>query len=124
VIKVRGLSNEQVSRKIENDFKKGGIYREPVIETIILGVNEPDRETLTVGGQVRKPGAVVWKKGMTLQQAIQLSGEKTAFGSKYVFLTRNGKKYKYDTSKLAHQSLKVYPNDTVEVKQVGKFGDW
>jgi len=123
MISVVGLTNEQISRKIEKSFKDGKIYQEPVIETLVQGVDDPNKQSLTVGGQVKRPGAVMWKKGLTLQQVIQMAGDRTPFGSKYVFLTRNGKKYQYDTSKVAHQNLKIYPNDTVEVKQVGPFGD-
>lgn len=123
MISVVGLTNEQISRKVEKVFKDGKVYQEPVIETIVKGVDDPNRESLTVGGQVKRPGAVMWKRGLTLQQVIQMAGDRTPFGSKYVYLTRNGKKYMYNTSKVAHQNLKIYPNDTVEVKQVGPFGD-
>ncbi|WP_159435013.1 MULTISPECIES: polysaccharide biosynthesis/export family protein [Rubritalea] len=121
MISVRGLSNEQVCRKIENSYKAEQIYQEPVIEVINMVKDDPQVQSLTVGGQVRRPGAVVWKKGLTLQQALQLAGDKTQFGSKYVYVTRKGKMSKYNTKILEHQNVLVEPNDTITVKHKGPF---
>lgn len=124
MVYVKGLTNEQVSRKIEVSYKEGKIYKEPVVETIVLGVDKPKELTLSVGGQVRRPGPVMWRKGMTVQQALQAAGDKTKFGSKYVFLTRKGERYKLDTSKLKVQNSVVLANDTLTVKEVSAWGDY
>lgn len=117
MIVVNGLTNEQVSRKIEAAYKDSKIYQEPVIEVLNMVKDDPKVQALTVGGQVKRPGAVEWRKGMTLQQAIQLAGDRTPFASKYVFLTRNGEKNTYNTKLLEHQNIEVKAGDTVEVKQ-------
>lgn len=121
IIKVQGLTNDQLERKIEQIYKSNKIYQEPVIEVIVKGVDGVAKQTLSIGGHVHRAGPVAWEQGMTLIQAIQAAGDRNAFGSKYVYLTRNGKRHKFNINLPAHQGLLVYPKDTVTVKQRGAF---
>lgn len=123
LLTVQGLTNDQLERKIEAIYKKQQIYKEPVIEVFVKGKDDPEKRTLSVGGHVRRAGRVPWSKGMTVLQAIQAAGDKTQFGSKYIYLHRGQKKYKLNTKLLNHQNTLVLPNDTIQVLQVGPFGD-
>ena len=123
LVMVNGLTNDQLERKIEAIYKKAKIYKEPVIEIIVNGKDDPTPQTISVGGHVKRSGQIRWTASMTLLQAIQGAGDKTQFGSKYVYLYRNQRKYKLNTKLLEHQNTKVLPNDTIEVLQVGPFGD-
>ena len=117
IIRVAGLTNEQVERSIESSYKKAQIYKEPVIEIIIAGQDQPEARTLSVGGMVKRPGPIKWKRGLTLLQAIQAAGDRNAFGSKTIYLTRKGVKYTLSLGKIQHQNTQVLPDDTIEVKQ-------
>jgi len=123
LVMVNGMTNDQLERKIESIYKQSKIYKEPVIEVIVNGKDDPIQASLSVGGHVKRAGQVRWTKDMTILQAIQAAGDKTTFGSKYVYLYRNKKKYKLNTKLLEHQNTKVLPNDTIQVLQVGPFGD-
>lgn len=120
---VNGLTNDQLERKIETIYKQAQIYKEPVIEVIVNGKDDPIQASLSVGGHVKRAGQIRWTKDMNILQAIQAAGDKTQFGSKYVYLYRDQKKYKLNTKLLEHQNTKVLPNDTIQVLQVGPFGD-
>ncbi len=89
----------------------------------VNGKDDAAQPTISIGGHVKSAGQVRWKKNMTILQAIQAAGDKDRFGSKYVYLFRQKKKYKLNTKLLDHQSYKVPPNDTIQVLQVGAFGD-
>lgn len=123
LIKVAGMTNDQLERKIETIYKQNQIYKEPVIEVIVNGKDDPVQRTLSVGGHVKRAGQVRWTKDMNLLQAILAAGDKDQFGSKYVYLYRNKKRYKLNTKILEHQNTKVLPNDTIQVLQVKAFGD-
>ena len=72
--------------------------------------------SLSVGGEVKKPGRVKYQRGITIFQAITQSGGPTVFAKmSNVTLQRNGKKYQYDLTKPAHKKVKVYPDDVIVV---------
>lgn len=119
-VRALGRNPEVVERSIEEAFKKAEIYVAPTISVEVKN-RVDERKVLSVGGHVKRPGRVQYREGMTLLEAVQQAGDRTTFGSAYVYLTRtvNGKatRYKYDIEKPAHQSLRVYPNDTIVVPQ-------
>ena len=76
-------------------------------------------QTVTVAGQVNKPGPQDYKSGMTLEDALGEAGGVGTFGtSRRVNVYREGKKYALDMTNEKHRKERIYPNDTVEVDQV------
>ena len=77
-------------------------------------VNIPGAPTIFVTGQVRSPGRVVWEEGMTVEQAIALSGGYTNRGSDRGIVRRrvDGELTTIDVT----EADVVEPNDTVRVR--------
>ncbi|MBK1831611.1 polysaccharide biosynthesis/export family protein [Verrucomicrobiaceae bacterium R5-34] len=123
-----GKTPEQVERSIEAALINAGIYTAPTISLqVIEGEKVLVQKVLSVGGQVKKPGRVQFREGMTLAEAIQQAGDRTPFASKFLYLTRRnseGKlmRHKYNFTDAKVQTLKVYPNDLINVPQrIGLF---
>jgi protein involved in polysaccharide export with SLBB domain len=78
---------------------------------------------VTVGGQVRAPGPVEFKKKLSLYEAIQAARGANEFGSmKRVKLLRDGKATVYDMSDDKQKLVTLEPGDIVEVPQKNFFG--
>ncbi|BDS07979.1 hypothetical protein NT6N_30190 [Oceaniferula spumae] len=128
-IQAAGKTPEQVERNIEAAFKAAEIYTSPTISLqVIEGEKKMIQMVLSVGGQVKKPGRVQYREGMTLAEAIQQAGDRTPFASKYLYLTRKNKegklmRYKYDFKEPKSQTLLVFPNDVITVPQRGGIID-
>jgi polysaccharide export outer membrane protein len=87
------------------------------------GSPKAEELTLTIGGQVRRPGPVKYNREMTLYQALQAGGGETEFGSvRRVILTRAGKTQTLDLTKTENKNLPAKPNDTLEVPQKNIIG--
>ena len=125
-IKASGLSSSALARKIETAYRSAEIYQSPRITIISRkdsAASEIDRQVVSIGGFVKRPGPTPYTRGMTLFQAVSAAGGETAFGSiRRVELHRNGKKYIYDLRKSDHMRVKVYPNDSINVPQKTAFG--
>lgn len=126
-IKASGLSSSALARNIESAYRSAEIYQNPritVISTKDAAQDEIDRQVVSVGGFVKRPGPVAYMRGMTLFQALSAAGGETAFGSiKRVELHRNGKKYVYNLKNATHMRVRVYPGDSVNVPQKTAFGN-
>lgn len=123
MVKAQGLNHGQLSRAIEKVFKDKGIYTRPTIT--VTGSKQRGIQggaSLSVGGKVRRPGAVAYRERMTVLQAIQAAGDLDAFGTKKrVYLTRSGKTFLLDIRKSGHQNYPVLPEDTIRVDAKGAF---
>jgi len=76
-----------------------------------------------VGGQVRRPGPVNFRKGLTLYAAVQEAGGATEFGSmRRVKVMRDGKSTVHNLTKDEAKMLAVEAGDTIEVPQKTIFG--
>ena len=77
-------------------------------------VNIPGAPTIFVTGQVSSPGRVVWEEGMTVEQAIALSGGYTNRGSDRGIVRRrvDGELTTIDVT----EADVVEPNDTVRFR--------
>lgn len=128
-IQAAGKKPEQVERSIEEAFKKAQIYSAPTISLQVLeGEKKVIQLVLSVGGQIKRPGRVQYRDGMTLAEAIQQAGDRTTFASKYLYLTRKNKAGELTRQKLNFtnpkvQSIKVLPNDVIVVPQKGALID-
>ncbi len=122
-VNARGLTGEQLARKIESAYKAAGIYTKPAVEAVVLtGASVAAVQTfVSIGGQVRKPGKVDFQKNMTLMSAIQASGDRTEFGGNTLFLRRAGKVLKLNYREEAVKNMLLLPDDVISVEERGPF---
>lgn len=123
-IRAAGMNPGSLASVIQSRYKSEGIYRNPTIQVFSnaegAGV---DKQFVTVGGQVRRPGPVEYSRELTLYQAIQAAGGATEFGTlKRVILLRGGKGRAYDASQTQFMNIPLSPSDTIEVPQKNWMG--
>jgi polysaccharide export outer membrane protein len=102
--------------------------REPVFAArcLVLPVPEvwkftaKDKEVVKVLGQVNKPAAIPWEKGLTLSKVIAKAGGLTKLANtKQVSVTRNGKTVRHDLGSLKKKGIDppILPGDIVAVAE-------
>jgi protein involved in polysaccharide export with SLBB domain len=118
-VRAAGLRNEELAANLQASYKAAGIYTNPTIQILTTRENvNVDEESVTVGGQVRRPGPVPFSKGLTLWQAVQQAGGPTDFGSmSRVTLFRDGQQKTYDLKKPELMRIPLQRNDTIDVPQ-------
>lgn len=91
-VKASGFKPSSLQRVIEQKYINEEIYSRPtVVVSIDGGESTATMRTVTITG-VNKPGAVPYRQGMTLSQAIMTAGGPTPYGSmKKVKLIRSGR---------------------------------
>ena len=88
-----------------------------------LHAGPEDKPTVVVGGQVRAPGPVEFKKDLTLFTAIQSARGATEFGAlNRVKLIRGKEAKTYDLRKDENKTLKLEAGDVIEVPQKNIIG--
>lgn len=74
------------------------------------------KESIQIGGDVRKPGRLLMTRPMTLSSAIERAGGSTEFGSlRRVKITRDGETRSYDMVDPTMMNVLLEANDLVEV---------
>ncbi len=125
LLPARGLTPEQFARAAEAAYKSAGIYARPAIEVETLqGKDQQGAALVSVGGQVRRAGDTPFRKGMTVIQAIDNAGGRNDFGSRNLFLLRDGKQYCLDFTNLSHKNIVLRPGDSIQVEQKGVLDRW
>ena len=91
-VRAVGLKPSSLQKSIEQTYISQEIYTRPsVLVSIDGGESERTMRTVMVSG-ANKPGAVPYRQGMTISQAIMTAGGPTPFGSmKKVKLVRVGR---------------------------------
>lgn len=122
-VSVAGLNSEQAARKLEKAYRDSEVYTNPTIELEILNGGEKDAEetTVNVGGRVKRPGNVPYRKDMSLLEAIQGAGDRDEFGGSRIELRRNGKLQLLDFRKEDTKNVKILPNDNIRVLETRPF---
>ena len=88
-VKVAGLEPQQVSRLVRDRLVADKILTDP---SIVVSVKEYKSKSITVLGQVQKPGSFPLTPGLTLLQAVSQAGGFTSIANKdRVNLTRQSK---------------------------------
>lgn len=123
-IRAAGMRPGDLAATIQARYRSEGIYRTPTIQVFSsaegVGV---DKQLVTVGGQVRRPGPVEYTSELTLYQAIQAAGGATEFGSlRRVTLFRGGSQKRYDVTQAQFMRIPLSPSDTIEVPQKDILG--
>ena len=123
-VRAQGLRNEELAATLQARYVSAGIYTHPTIQVITNSVNKGvDEETVTLGGQIRKTGPVLFFKGLTIWQAIQNAGGPTEFGSMYrVTLFRDGNQKTYDLTKTEFMQIPLQRNDAIDIPQKNPWG--
>lgn len=123
-VRAQGLRNEELAATLQARYISAGIYTHPTIQVITNSVNKGvDEETVTLGGQIRKTGPVLFFKGLTIWQAIQNAGGPTEFGSMYrVTLFRDGNQKTYDLTKTEFMQIPLQRNDAIDIPQKNPWG--
>lgn len=129
-VKAVGRKPEDVERSIELAFKNAQIYTMPTITLAVRKGEKIDvRKVVLVGGEVRRPGRVQFRDGMTLMEAVEQAGGRATFASKFLYLTRkNPRTGKLERHKLIYKdpktkSLKLMPDDLINVPERGPIID-
>ncbi len=119
-----GMSSGALQSSLQARYRSAEIYTNPTIQVIVdANASQVAQESVTVGGQVRKPGPVVFTRELTLWQAIQNAGGATEFGSMgRVKLFRDGKMKQYDATKAQYMAIPLQRNDTIDVPQKTAWG--
>lgn len=88
-VKVSGMEPQQVARVVREKLISAKILSDP---SVVVSIKEYRSKSITVLGQVQKPGAFPLSPGLTLIQAISLAGGMTSIANKdRVNLTRRSK---------------------------------
>ena len=125
LVTARGLSPEHFARAAEAAYRAEGIYTKPAIEVEALAViKDGQPSVVSVGGQVQRAGESTFRKGMTVIQAIDAAGGRNAFGGRNVLLIRGGRQYCIDFLNLKHKSIRLLPDDSLQVEQKGVLDRW
>ncbi len=114
LVKASGLTAAELQNTIQKTYVQRGIY--PNVTIAVL----PPPRTVSVGGNVNRPGPVPMAEDLTLSKAIEAAGGFTAYAKrKAVLLLRDGKTYELDADAAAKGGFnpRLYPNDVLTVPQ-------
>jgi len=123
-VRAAGMLPEQLASSLQAHYRNAQIYTSPTFQVVSdsAGVNIAN-QIITVGGDVRSPGAKPFTNGMTLWQAVQAAGGENEFGSiRRVRLFRDGTTREYDLRKPDQMQIRLRPNDTVQVPRKDWLG--
>jgi polysaccharide export outer membrane protein len=102
VVKASGVTTANLSRQIRDTYVAKKIYT-----AVDVSVSVTERYVY-VGGEVGRPGRVVWTPDLTLTKAVQAAGGFSLYArEKGVNLVRDGRSHVID----AHLALKKPPED-------------
>lgn len=121
-VSIAGLSSNAAAAKIEGIYKSRGFYTTPTVQVMSDSAQEITQKTITVAGNVQRPGPLPYTPKMTLYQAIAAAGDLNMFGDKSKILLMRGTQQRvYDLNNMNDRSIELKPSDTIEVKERGWF---
>ena len=125
-VRAAGLNAMELAERIEDGYRKAEIYENPTVNVTPLTDGRLDKKQVVVGGRVRRPGAVEYRKGITLWQAMQAAGGDNEFAAiRRVELHRQRKVKVYDLRDDNAKHLPLLEDDSVIVPQKRPFeGGW
>lgn len=108
-----GLTSSELSDKIRETY-----ITKKFFTTLDVSVNVTERY-IYIGGEVQRPGRIVWSPDLTLSKAVQSAGGFTLYAKESrVTLTRDRKAYDFDV-KLAQRQPEqdpiLFPGDSIQV---------
>ncbi len=123
-VKIGGLSAEDAARFIESSLKKGSFIKSPQVN---VNIDEYRSQTVSLLGNVPKPGKYPIMGGSTILEIIAEAGGIAKDGSPRVMITRKGEKpFVIDTSLALErgdmtQNIKVISGDIIFVPRMEVF---
>lgn len=123
LVSATGLSPSGFARAVEKSYKDGGIYASPAIDVVALKGQQAAGAVVSVGGHVKRAGQVPFRQGMTVIQALDAAGGRDSFGGRNVLLLRDKRQYCLDFKQLAHKSIALRANDTLQVEMKAALVD-
>lgn len=108
-----GLTTGELSQSIRDTY-----ITKKFFTTLDVSVNVTERY-IYIGGEVQRPGRIVWSPDLTLAKAVQSAGGFTLYAKESrVTLTRDRKAYDFDV-KLAQRQPEqdpiLFPGDSIQV---------
>jgi polysaccharide export outer membrane protein len=108
-----GLTASELSQSIRDTYIARKFYT-----TLDVSVNVTERYVY-IGGEVQRPGRIIWSPDLTLAKAVQSAGGFTLYAKETrVTLTRDRKAYDFDV-KLAQRQPEqdpiLFPGDSIQV---------
>jgi polysaccharide export outer membrane protein len=108
-----GLNIAELSQSIRDTYIAKNYYR-----TLDVAVNVTERYVY-IGGEVQRPGRIVWSPDLTLAKAVQSAGGFTLYAKETrVTLTRDRKTYDLDVRLAQRQPEEdplLFPGDSIQV---------
>ena len=108
-----GLTTSELSQGIRDAY-----ITKKFFTTLDVSVNVTERYVY-IGGEVQRPGRIIWSPDLTLAKAVQSAGGFTLYAKEsHVTLTRDRKAYDFDV-KLAQRQPEqdpiLFPGDSIQV---------
>ena len=108
-----GLTTSELSQSIRDAY-----ITKKFFTTLDVSVNVTERYVY-IGGEVQRPGRIVWSPDLTLSKAVQSAGGFTLYAKEsHITLTRDRKAYDFDV-KLAQRQPEqdpiLFPGDSIQV---------
>ncbi|MEP4078613.1 polysaccharide biosynthesis/export family protein [Haloferula sp.] len=116
LVRATGLTPSGFARVVEKSYKDGGIYAFPAIDVVALKEQKAAGAVISVGGHVKRAGQVPFRQGMTVIQALDAAGGRDPYAGRNILLLRGGKQYCIDFKKLAHKSIVLRANDSLQME--------
>ena len=108
-----GLTTSELSEKIRETYISKKFYT-----TLEVSVNVTERYVY-IGGEVQRPGRIVWSPDLTLSKAVQSAGGFMLYAKEsHVTLTRDRKAYDFDVKlgqRQPEQDPILFPGDSIQV---------
>ncbi len=113
LIEASGYRESELAEEIQNAYIKGKIY--PSID-VSISVTE---RYVYVGGEVARPGRVIWSPDLSLTKAIQAAGGFSIYARKIgVILNREEGSYTVDAKSAERNPVndpRLFPGDSINV---------
>lgn len=122
VLRVVGRTARQIEDMLSAAYRKAELYTAP---TFLVKVQSSDvrltEHIVLVSGGVAMKKNVLWRRGMTLLEAIVSAGDITEWGSRKIQVTRGGKTVTYDYFSIRDRAVPIMPDDRIFVLPRGIF---
>jgi protein involved in polysaccharide export with SLBB domain len=112
-VQAGGLTTAELSQRIRDTY-----IEKKYFTAIDVSVNVTERY-IYIGGEVQRPGRIVWSPDLTLAKAIQSAGGFTLYAKETrVTLTRDRKAHEFDVrlaQRQPEQDPLLFPGDSIQV---------
>jgi protein involved in polysaccharide export with SLBB domain len=117
-IEVLNLQATEAAALIQSELRETSGF--PELEVTVLssrdGLPLPEQNCLSIGGQVREPGQIPFRPGMTLAEGLEATGGATKSGATTrITLYRDGELFTFDLDEPADAALRLRCHDILEV---------